>query len=216
MSARVALALAICLQAVQAAPVLLATMGSRASFSFDGKPVTILVGESSHGIKLIEALPDSAVIETGGKRSTVRLGQDFYAAAPVDTSSATVGDARKVSLFSGSNGHFLANVSTSGGSIQGLVDTGATYLALSARHAERLGIKVGADAVPIYLNTAKGVDMAMKVSVPMVKLEGVTLYNIDAVVSRGDFPTMPLIGMSVLKQFSMQRDGDTMTLIKRY
>jgi len=213
---RMVLAALLAVQSAWAAgPALLATMGSRASFAFDGKPVTILVGESSHGIRLVSVTTDSAVVESAGKRSTVRLGQDFFAAGPTASDSAASGSANRISL-NGVSGHFMVTVHTANGSLPGLIDTGATYFALSARSANQLGITAGSDGTLVNLSTASGIETAVKTTVPEIRLEGITLYNVETVIHRGNAPAVPLIGMSILQRFSMQRDGDNMTLTKRY
>ena len=64
--------------AAWAAPVLLASMGTRASFSEGGASFTLQVGETGHGIRLVSLAADSAVIEADGKRTTLKMGQEPY------------------------------------------------------------------------------------------------------------------------------------------
>lgn len=193
-------------------PVLLATMGSKASVSFGGKPITLAVGEARQGVKLISVGADSAVFEADGKRSTVRLGQGFFAGGG-ETDPGSSGNS--ATLFDAGGGHFLALVSAGGGGVRGMIDTGASFLSLSAPHANTLGIKPDRSK-PVSLSTAQGVKTAWLTKINTVKIAGITLYNIDVVVSDGNFPAMPLIGMSVLNQLQMQRDGNQMTLKKKY
>jgi aspartyl protease family protein len=195
---------------VGAAPVLLATLGtSKASISFDGKPEIVSVGETAHGFKLVSVASDSIVVEANDQRKTVSMGQGVYGGG---------GDGNgvgKVTLMSES-GHFHVEVGNDVASMHGLIDTGATSLAFSYGQAMRLGIKIDQSTPTFAASTAQGVIRVWRVTVPMVKIGGIPLYNVEAAVNPGNFPVEPLVGMTVLSHFSMQRDGDYMTLSKRF
>lgn len=207
-------ALAFAMTAVNAGePTLLAVMGNKVSVSFGGKPITLQVGGSHEGIKLVAISGESAIFESGGKRSTVQLGQNVYMAGSSVTASNDSN--RKVTLFDAGRGHFMATLTANGGSAQGLIDTGATFLSLSARHASALGIKPDRTQ-PVRLSTAQGMTQAWKTRITALKIEGIALYNVEAVVHDSNFPEVALIGMSILNQMDMQRDGDRMTLAKKY
>ncbi|SFZ77285.1 aspartyl protease family protein [Chitinimonas taiwanensis DSM 18899] len=207
-------ALALSLLCAQAAePVLLATMGNKASVSFGDKPVTLSVGQSREGVKLVSVAPDSAVFEADGKRRQVRLGQGFF--APGGGEGQASGSANSATLFSVGHGHFMANISSGQGTVRGIIDTGASFLSLSTPQAAQLGLRIDRSN-PILLSTAQGRKVSWRGKANSLKIEGITLYEVDVVVSEGNFPEVPLIGMSVLNRLQMQRDGDTMTLKKKF
>lgn len=201
------------LAALAAEPVLLATMGGKASVSFGAKPVTLAVGDSRDGVKLVAVGEDSATFLIDGKRKQVRLGQSFYAAGANPSAGAPGGNT--LTLFDAGQGHFYANLAANGGAARGVIDTGATFLSLSAPDAARLGVRPDRSKA-VRLSTAQGTKIAWLAKVTELRLEHITLYNVDAVVSDGGYPEMPLIGMSVLNQLNLQRDGDRMTLKKKY
>jgi aspartyl protease family protein len=206
------IALLTSLPVLAADPSLLAIMGgNKAALSFDGRRVTLAVGESAQGVKLIAVQDEAVVIETGGKRSTVRLGQSFYAAS----ASTASPQANQAVLYDAGNGHFMAELSARGDMVRGMIDTGATALALSAGQAQQLGVPID-HSRPVVVTTAQGRDVGWRVTVPELRLAGMTVYNVEAIVSRGDFPVVPLIGMTVLNHFTLQRDGDQMTLVKKF
>ncbi|QDQ26540.1 TIGR02281 family clan AA aspartic protease [Chitinimonas arctica] len=209
------LALLLSQAALAAEPVLLATMGSKASVSFGGKPITLGVGETREGVKLVSVTMESAVFESGGKRSTVRLGQGFFAASVGNGKDATAGSSNTATLYAGRGGHFMAQISSRGIALQGIIDTGATYLSLSGPDAVTLGVKQDRSR-PVRMSTAQGIKKAWLTTADEIKLEGITLYNVSVVVSDGDFPEKPLIGMSMLSQLTIQNDGDRMILKKKY
>ncbi|WP_374347475.1 TIGR02281 family clan AA aspartic protease [Chitinimonas sp.] len=193
-------------------PSLIAIMGSKAALSIEGKRVMLAPGESAKGIKLIAIQDEAVVLESGGKRSTVRLGQDFYAGG---SSGGPSSGGNRAVLFNGGDGHFMADVAIGNGVVRGMVDTGATMLMLSGRQAQQMGVKLEGGRLA-GVSTAQGNDVVMHITIPELRVAGIPLYNVDAVVSRGDFPPVALIGMSVLSHFSMQRDGDSMVLVKKY
>jgi aspartyl protease family protein len=190
-------------------PELVAIMGSKASISFGGRRVLMSAGETRDGIKLIAINEESVVLESGGKRSTVQLGQRFYAGG------GAAGSATSATLYDSGSGHFFADVGIGSGVSRGIVDTGATLLVLSARQAAAAGVKLDGGR-SVAMSTAQGRDVAVLVQLPEVRIAGIALYNVDALVSRGNYPEVLLIGMSVLSHFNMQRDGDHMTLTKKY
>ncbi|MNT79610.1 hypothetical protein D3C72_2189630 [compost metagenome] len=98
---------------------------------------------------------------------------------------------------------------------RGLIDTGATSLAMSSNSARQASLDPR-KGTPGYVRTANGVVPYAKLSVNEVKFAGITLYNVEAGVTEGSSPEMPLIGMSILSRFSMVRDGDKLILTKRY
>ncbi|MGQ5523496.1 retropepsin-like aspartic protease family protein [Chitinimonas sp. PSY-7] len=206
-------ALLLSLPAMAAAPVLLATMGNKVSVSFGGKPVTMSIGQTMEGVRLVAINADSAVFESHGKRRQIGLGQEFFASGGSSVAVPNVSDT--ATLYDAGNGHFLAQISTGQSSVRGVIDTGATFLSLSSQHAAQLGINYSRDR-PVQLSTAQGRKIAWQSKATMIRLEGIPLYEVDIVVTEGNFPEMPLIGMSVLNRLQMQRDGDNMTLRKKY
>ena len=171
-----------------------------------GAPTTVRIGRSAHGVSVVSADESQAVIVVDGKRRTLRLGQ--YA-------SSSSGDTRqKVTLAADSSGHFYAQGQVNGGSVRFLVDTGATLIALPASTANRLGIAYRTGRRGL-LQTAAGPTVAYKIKLDTVRLGGIRLQNVDAVVLEGGL-AIALLGMSFLNRVEMQRDGQMMVLTRRY
>ncbi len=161
---------------------------------------------SAEGVKLLEAQSDNATFDIEGKRQTLRIGQ--YVGGPQST-----GD-DKVILKVEQGGHFFANAKVNGGSMRFLVDTGATMIAITTIDARRLGVSY-LSAPTGRVQTANGARMAWKVKLDTVSIGSITLNNIDAMVLDGGLTT-PLLGMSFLARTSMQHEGDTLTMVKRF
>jgi aspartyl protease family protein len=185
-------------------------LGGKALLVIDGAPPkTLAAGESHMGVKLISAAGDQAVIDIQGKRSSLRVGD-----APVSVGSAAgAGGGTKIVLPVGSGGHFMANGTINGRTIQFMVDTGATTVALGISDAQRLGIDYQKGQL-VRMNTANGVAQAWRVKLNSVRIGDVEIFDVDGVVG----PNMPfaLLGNSFLSRFTMNRSSDVMVLERRF
>ncbi len=66
------------------------------------------------------------------------------------------------------------------------------------------------------MGTANGTTSGYLVKLDTVKVGSVTLHGVDAVVMEGRGLGSPLLGMSFLNRMDMKREGDIMTLTRRY
>ena len=108
----------------------------------------------------------------------------------------------------------MSDGAINGNPIRFLVDTGATSVALPASDADRLGIDYRKGRRGIS-NTAGGPVTVYRVSLDSVRLGGIELRTVDAVVIEQGLD-IALLGMSFLNRVEMKRDGATMTLIRRF
>lgn len=192
-----------------------ALFGGKAQISVNGgKPRMLAAGETSpEGVKLISADSSAAVIEYQGKRRTLAPGAGARIASAETPSSGGAGSS--VTLTADSRGHYQTLGQVNGGTVQFLVDTGATSIALSSSEARRLGINyLGGERG--YTQTANGRALAYKVKLDTVKVGDITLHAVEAVVLEGDGLKIALLGMSFLNRTEMKRDGQALTLIRRY
>ena len=205
------LALALCLVSADAAAQdvgLAGVMGSKAMLMIDGgEPQAVAVGQSLAGVKVISVQGDQAVVEIGGRKRPLRVGQHAIGAAPADGSGTVV-------MTADNQGHFYATGSVNGAAVRFLVDTGATMISLGASDARRIGLDFNRGQKGMT-QTANGQTMVSKVKLDTVRIGDVTLHNVDALIHQTEMP-MALLGMSFLNRMEMQRDGSTMTLRKRF
>lgn len=161
------------------------------------------------GIKLIKATPESALFEINGKRRSLTLGSNQISNA---RSSFTASSS--VTLVADSRGQFMTTGSINGATIQMLVDTGATFVALGVEDARRMGINYlkGERAMS---RTANGLARVYKVKLDSVKIGDISLTNVDATIHESEMP-FALLGMSFLNRVEMRREGTDLTLTKRY
>lgn len=111
----------------------------------------------------------------------------------------------------GEDGHFYALLTANGKSVQGLIDTGATIVALNAEAAMALGIDFS-QGMESTTGTANGPMDNRIVTVPSLAVAGVSLDNVQ--VSCCINSPISLVGMSFLGRVSISVSGDTMTIQK--
>src|SRR5512133_2328273 len=106
MRARCLSALALCLAAAAAlaqSVSLQGVLGSSALLMIDGgAPRSVATGSTLQGVKVIQAAGDQAVVEFGGRRHTLRVGE-----APASVGGNGPGPrGTRIVLTAGSGGHF--------------------------------------------------------------------------------------------------------------
>lgn len=174
-----------------------------------GKPRTLRAGETYAGVTLISSTSEEAIVSINGKQQRLRIGEGVYSALSVQSERATV------VLGSDKNGHFISSGSINGSAVRFLVDTGATMVSMSVEDARRAGVNYLAGERG-YSQTANGVAPVYKVKLGQVTLGDITLRDIDGVVHENSALPVVLLGMSFLGKLEMRREGDSLTLTRRY
>ena len=116
-------------------------------------------------------------------------------------------------LTAGLGGHFTTVGSINGRSVELLVDTGATTVAMS-RPTRIESASTTATASAAWRWTANGPVPANLVMLNVVRVGDVDVYNVEALVVPGQMSHI-LLGNSYLTRFQMRRENDTLTLSKR-
>jgi aspartyl protease family protein len=186
-------------------------MGSKALVIVDGSPPrSLAAGETFKGVKILSILGDQAVVEVGGKRQTLRVGD-----APASVGGAGAGSqGARITIPAGSGGHFMAQGTINGHAVHFMVDTGATSVAIGMRDAERLGIDFR-KGVPGMSGTANGSVQTWRVKLASVRVGDVEVFDVDGAVLGASMPFV-LLGNSFLTRFQMKRENDMLVLERRY
>ncbi len=174
-----------------------------------GKPRTLRAGETWAGITLVNASSDEAVISINGKQQRLHIGEGVYSALSVQSDRAIV------VLASDKNGHFISSGSINGTAVRFLVDTGATMVSMGVEEARRAGVNYLAGERG-YSQTANGLTPVFKVKLDQVTLGDITLRDVAGIVHENSAIPVVLLGMSFLGKLEMRREGETLTLTKRY
>lgn len=210
MPAIIALTLLLACGAARAAEVaLIGTIGDKAAVLAleGGDPKTVKVGQTWNGVTVLSVEGSRATVEVDGRRRVLQQGPHYR-------SSAAGSDRAQVTLSAGPGGHFVGEGAINGNPIRFLVDTGATAIALPASDARRLGLDYRKGQRGMS-STAGGLVPVYVVSLDTVRLGDIELRSVAAVVFEQGLDT-PLLGMSFLNRVEMRRDGEIMTLIRRF
>ena len=173
-----------------------------------GDPKAVKLGQSWNGVTVVAVEKERATVEIDGKRRVLVLGQHYR-------SAAVTSDRQSATLAADSRGHFFAEASVNDVPMRFVVDTGASVVVLSAADASRLGVdwRHGSRRM---IQTANGATGGYLVKLDKVKVGGIELTNVEGVVLEEGLGAVGLLGMSFLNRVEMQRDGQTMTLIRRF
>lgn len=113
---------------------------------------------------------------------------------------AASGFESRVTLSQDPSGHFRAHPQVEGRVLRMLVDTGATLCVFTREDADRIGLAVAERDFTAQVGTANGTVPAARVRVREMRLGGITLRDVEAVVlPRGRLETS-LLGMSFLRR----------------
>jgi aspartyl protease family protein len=188
------------------------TLGDKAVLIIDGVPRTLARGASHGNVRLIAVSADTAQVAVGDKALHLQLGGASLKSAA--GASGAGADADQVVMTAGSGGHFVSGGRINGQSVSFLVDTGATYLAMSQAEADRLGVRYR-DGQRGMAQTANGAVPVHRARLASVRIGEVQLYDVDATIVPMQMDQI-LLGNNVLSRFQMKRENDTLTLVRRY
>jgi aspartyl protease family protein len=210
------LALALLQGAAQAQTVGLAGMlGNKALLIVDGgPPKTVAPGETHQGVKVVSTSGDQAVVDLGGKRHSLRIGDAPMSVGAGGGPGTQAGQGNRIVLTAGSGGHFMTQGQINGKMAQFLVDTGASAVSMSLADAERMGVDYKSGR-PVQLTTANGVIIGWQTTLASVRVGDVEVFNVPAVVAAREMPFI-LLGNSFLTRFQMNRTNEEMVLTRRF
>jgi aspartyl protease family protein len=123
---------------------------------------------------------------------------DAKTADTIDRSNSATSGRRKVELAAGGNNHFFADAELNGRSINVMVDTGASMVALTYEDARRAGIYPRDSDFTGRSNTANGIARFAPVDIDRVSIGGIEVRNVRAAVMEEGKLETSLLGMSYL------------------
>ena len=109
---------------------------------------------------------------------------------------------RKVRIAADEFGHFNADFRLNGRSVDAMIDTGATLVAMNASTARRAGIKVMPADFKYRVRTANGETMAAGVMIDRLQIGRISVDDVEAVVLDDKALDGTLIGVSFLKRLA--------------
>jgi aspartyl protease family protein len=160
------------------------------------------------GVTLISANSNQAILDIAGRQGVFELNNRVGAmySAPVEMPVVSIWP---------TNGMYLTSGSVNGYTVDFMVDTGASVIAINGETAKRLGLDY-LNANQIGVRTASGVELAYSIELESVQLGDISLQNVAAVVIDGPEPQRALLGMSFLNAFDMERKGERLDLRQKF
>jgi aspartyl protease family protein len=172
----------------------------------DGQRKLVKVGQSGPGgVQVLSADSRGALLRVAGVERRYELSREYTGAfvAPVK---------KQVSLAKGPGGHYWTAGSIDGQTVQFLVDTGATSIAMNDAQARRLGIDYRVSGQPTVVSTASGTAKAWRIRLNRVAVGPLEVLGVDAVVLEGTAPSEVLLGMSFLSHVGWREEQGLLVL----
>ncbi|WP_309083546.1 TIGR02281 family clan AA aspartic protease [Chelativorans sp.] len=120
---------------------------------------------------------------------------------------------RKVRLPADAQGHYIADFKLNGRAVTGLVDTGATLVAINQSTARRIGLKVAASDFRYEVDTANGKARAGAVTLESLQIGRIRVDNVQAMVLEDRALATTLVGMSFLGRLArFEVEGGSLVL----
>ncbi len=166
-------------------------------------------GETSkNGVTLLAADPFKAQVRYQGELYTLTLSTRVasnFVKPTEDVVHINRDDYGQYRMRGSINGHY----------VDFLVDTGASVVAMSQTHAERMGLDYRRGQAGM-VQTAQGNTSAYFVTLDEVTLGGITRNQVRATVIQGAYPVDVLLGMSFLNQVKMSDNPGVLTLTAKF
>jgi len=180
----------------------------KAMVELNGDTVLLKVGdEARQGIKLLQANSRLAVIEVNGKQRKYGLGSQAITklSAPV----------HRIVRIPSNGGMFRTSGMINGRSVDFLVDTGASEVAMSRPTADRLQIQYLESGTPTTISTAAQLRRAWQVKLNSVTVGGITLKQVKGTVIDTLHEQQVLLGMSFLNRLKFSQEQGVVVLEAR-
>ena len=137
---------------------------------------------------------------------------DLHVSRPAEP-PRSMARARTVQLKAGTHGHYYAGAEINGRSIDVLVDSGASIVALTYDDARRAGVYVRDGDFTQRVSTANGLARVAPVVLDRVSIGDITVRNVPAAVTEPGSLATSLLGMSFLGRLqSVEMRAGTLVL----
>lgn len=124
------------------------------------------------------------------------------AVARPEPPARSLGERRSLTISADYRGHYIVHPSIDNYRIKMVVDTGASFVALTDSDARALGVKPDSAAYNYPLGTANGVVRGARIRLREVRLGDILVRDVDAVVLPAGALGMSLLGTSFLRKLS--------------
>ncbi|OWV96424.1 TIGR02281 family clan AA aspartic protease [Rhizobium sp. R693] len=150
-----------------------------------------------------------------GKRSSEAVTSANFVTGAAEELPAATANGGTMRLQADAQGHYSGDFRINGRQVQGLIDTGATYVALNESFARRLGFTGNQLDFRYSVNTANGTTKAAHVMLDRVEIGGIRVRDVEAFVLKDEALSSTLVGMSFLKKLASYSVADGSLSLKQ-
>lgn len=123
---------------------------------------------------------------------------------------------RSVTLKANTYGHYIVEAEINGSKVELLTDTGATYVALNYQTALKIGFTPQTLQFTSRSTTANGIARVAPVNLDFLRVGGIVLRDVKAVVAEPGKMTQNLLGMSFINRLSgFQLSGGRLVMLQK-
>jgi clan AA aspartic protease, TIGR02281 family len=123
-------------------------------------------------------------------------------------SAAVTAPPGKVTLTADDRGHFRGRFRINGKDVDGMIDTGASLIAINESTARRLGFTAVRTDFKYPIQTANGQTIAAYVKLDRVEIGSIRVKDVDAFVLKDNALSQTLIGLSFLRRLGSYTVAD--------
>lgn len=145
----------------------------------------------------------SRYLETAPEKSGKPASSPKAQAIPVKVEP--VWSPGSVQLQPDERGHYNATFKINGKPVEGVIDTGASAVAINESTARRLGYSGNSLDFKYTINTANGQTKGALITLDKIEIGGIRVRDVQAMVSKDEALGFTLIGMTFLKKLDSYR-----------
>jgi aspartyl protease family protein len=149
---------------------------------------------------LVAAVITPKVIEHIGDMKARDAAVAMKLAADGPPATPTTYGSRSVTIAPDSQGHFRVEARIDNRRLDFLVDTGASVIALTAKNADRIGIRPMPSEFTTPVKTANGSIKAAPATLRAIEIDGITVRDVRALVLPDEALSENLLGLSFLSR----------------
>ncbi len=178
----------------------------RAMLKYEGKVFLLRVGETAeNGAHLVAANAKYALVHLDNREYRLTLSTGMRGGfQPVEKAS--------ISILPDDYDQFRVRGSINSRSVNFLIDTGASIVAMSEIDASAMGVEYLSSPEQGVVLTASGEAKSYFVDLDELEVGGIRVQNVKAAVIVGSYPAEVLLGMSFLSKVTIRNENGVLTI----
>lgn len=165
--------------------------------------------------RLVILFAGFVVLAVAGAHNIIQMQSKPAAAAakpaPVAEAPRQPAGPAVVALAADARGHFVTDVKINNIFVKGVIDTGATSVAIPLEVAKTIGIEPKASDYTARVQTANGETRAAVVRLAEMRISTIVVRDVEATIVPKGLP-VTLVGMSFIRRIKSEMNGNSMVL----